>query len=197
MKTISVPDEVYDFLKSCKEELNTQDNRCTANPIFGFMIETRHTALTPDDYSFMSDDFELEITNTEKEGWAQTLSKYIVELYGFDIPALKKTFPLDAFEEGVEVSYEYFAEKLGEELELLAEYEDIFDGVPIQVIPYKRSEEMYQESVSFFESDIEAHAKLNGHNMPKNKSYVFYNNRTPKMNKLREILKDEIVFNEE
>ena len=36
MKTITMSDEVYEFLKSCQEELKTQDNRGTANPIFGF-----------------------------------------------------------------------------------------------------------------------------------------------------------------
>jgi len=39
MKTITVTDEVYDFLKSCQEELLTQNNRHTAIPIFGFQVD--------------------------------------------------------------------------------------------------------------------------------------------------------------
>jgi hypothetical protein len=41
MKTIQITDEEYDFLVKLKHELNTQDNRITANPIFLVQEETK------------------------------------------------------------------------------------------------------------------------------------------------------------
>lgn len=44
MPTIEVTDEEYKFLKELSKELNTQDNRCTADPL-GFLI--RYTDFEP------------------------------------------------------------------------------------------------------------------------------------------------------
>ncbi len=61
---------------------------------------------------------------------------------------------------------------------------------------YEKQYRMYEESVSFFESDLQAHINMNKHNMTPFYTYVFYNNRTPKMAELRKILMKEILFNE-
>lgn len=59
---------------------------------------------------------------------------------------------------------------------------------------YEEKVEMYRESVSLFESDLQAHLDLNKHNMEDYFTYVFYNDRTPKMTKLREVLMNQIKF---
>lgn len=49
MKTISVTDEEYEFLKSLSHELNTQDNRLTANPYY-YTVKTVRKMAAPEGY---------------------------------------------------------------------------------------------------------------------------------------------------
>ena len=53
---------------------------------------------------------------------------------------------------------------------------------------------MYENSVSLFESDMQAHLDMNKHNMKENITYVFSNQRTPKMLQLRDILINGLIF---
>src|SRR5574343_133186 len=47
MKTITITDEMYDFLMELSKEINTQDNRATAKPYF-FQIQTREEVAAPE-----------------------------------------------------------------------------------------------------------------------------------------------------
>lgn len=48
-KTITVTDEMYDFLMQLSKEINTQDNRSTKMPYF-FQIEDEEEILQPDGF---------------------------------------------------------------------------------------------------------------------------------------------------
>jgi predicted CopG family antitoxin len=63
MKTIEVTDEQYEFLKEAKHLLNTQDNRCTRDPIYCIMEKKRIYGLSEDyssDYVWARDDIEFK-----------------------------------------------------------------------------------------------------------------------------------------
>lgn len=217
MKTIQVEDEVYNFLKSCQEELNTQDVRGTANPIYGFIYEKEYRSDEGDELQFINEDWHFRITNTEEEDWEKILSKYILEHYDYDVDTINSIF------KSVRIGYD-FSESLDNFNELLNLDEDdsdfciVFESVfssiledikefyfpdikktveafKINAVYYQKMPVMYQESVSLFESDMQAHLNLNKHNMPESaRTYVYWNNRTPKMTKLRDVLKDKIKF---
>jgi hypothetical protein len=84
MKTIQVDDEVYDFLKSCQEELNTQNVRGTANPIYGFIYEKEYSSDEGDELQFLDEDWIDCISNTEDKDCIEILSKYILEKYDYN-----------------------------------------------------------------------------------------------------------------
>jgi hypothetical protein len=66
MKTIEVSDEMYDFLMELSKELNTQKDRCTANPRF-YQIMTKEKIAVPEGCGkdcYYYDGSEIE---TEKE----------------------------------------------------------------------------------------------------------------------------------
>jgi hypothetical protein len=47
-KTIEISESDYNFLRECKQLLCNQNNRCTANPIFGFVYSDRIYGMTSD-----------------------------------------------------------------------------------------------------------------------------------------------------
>ncbi len=204
MKTIQVSDEVYEFLKSCQEELNTQDNRCTNNPIFGFMVEQKHASYDPQEFVFVND--HGEITDTERGKWEEELAEYVITMY--DDRSIKEIREIlcDLFTDVAFPVYHQYSNDDDFEKALkhdLAQYlknldywdmDDFCDTLNIKKYGYQKDEEMYQESVSLFESDMQAHLDMNRHNMKDYKTYVFYNHRTPKMTKLREVLRNQIKF---
>jgi hypothetical protein len=64
MKTIQISDETYAFLKDLAEKLNTQDNRCTANPRY-YAIREKDTVCGmgdgyTDDYVYVRGDWECD-----------------------------------------------------------------------------------------------------------------------------------------
>lgn len=204
MKTIQVSDEVYEFLQSCQDELNTQDNRCTANPIFGFKEKIKCASYDPQEYEFVNEDHTNSITNTEIENWEEDLAEYILNDYDNIHDA--REFLSDTFPDVAWVVYQLYTDDEEFEIELKKyltqyirnleyyEYKNFAEECNIKVYGYEKKDRMYEESVSFFESDLQAHLNLNKHNMRENFTYVYYNNRTPKMTRLREILMKEIVF---
>lgn len=167
MKTISLSDEGYEFLKSCKQELLTQDNRSTSNPIFAFMKETEYptTEEYSDDYIFFSD--------------------YLLESCS---PGGIREFIMESFDfENSDYTEENIKKMSLEDLEEFVLNE--FDG-HFRKIYRLKTNELYRSSFSLFESDIEAHVNLNKHNMKDVdlRGYAVSNQRTPKMEKLRKIL---------
>jgi len=204
MKTIQVTDEVYEFLKSCQEELNTQYNRMTANPIFGFQIKEERASHDPEEYVFITDDGTSRITNTERENWEEELAAYIMSQYDDSVDN-QFNFLMCTFTDTAWPIKEHFADDEIYEDELkkdLAqyiknlkyyEYEDFCSNLEsIKVVGYGKEWVTYSESFSFFESDIQAHIDSNKHNMKEYRSYVYHNHRTPKMTQLVDILKKGI-----
>jgi hypothetical protein len=209
MKTIQVSDEVYEFLKSCQEELNKQDNRCTNNPIFGFMIKQKHASYDPQEFDFVNEDHTERITDTERENWEEELAEYVIAMY--DDRSMEEireilsglftdvAFPVyhqysndEEFEKALKHDLAQYLKNLD-----YWDMDDFCDTINIKKYGYQKDEEMYQESVSLFESDMQAHLDTNKHNMKDYKTYVFYIHRTPKMEKLREVLMKELKFKED
>jgi len=209
MKTIQVSDEVYDFLKSCQEELNTQDNRSTSNPIFGFEVEKEGASYDPQEYVFINKDHTDRITNTEEEDWEQELATYIIDSYDNPEELTKDLYDIEEDchwtlyreidDENID-SKEAWAVTIKNEITDYIkgldyyEYESFFEEFNIRVYGYEKIWVPYYKSFSIFESDMQSHIDLNKHNMDKYRTYVFSTFRTPKMNKLKDIIKDEIVF---
>lgn len=209
MKTIEVSDEVFEFLKSCQDELITQDNRCTANPIYGFMSkEKNYHNSEGDNFVVLDRDSEM-ICDSSNEDYLVTLGKYVSDnLYenrekanpfldflesnlDKDIADIQEYIENEDFDNVEKEIVSCFTDSLDNwELEDLAE--SVFDW---EIVWYSFEDKVYRESFSIFESDAENHLKSNRHNMPKDVwSYAFSNYRTPKMNKLKDILKSEIKF---
>jgi hypothetical protein len=205
MKTITVTDEVYEFLKSCQEELNTQNNRHTAMPIFGFIFDKEVASHDPQEYVFINDDHTDTITKTEHEDWQKDLAEYIMNRFD-EINDIRQ-FLSDTFTDIAWPVYhqytddEQFEEAIKNDLIQYIknleyyDYSNFADEVNINVYGYETIPVMYEESVSLFESDMEAHLNMNKHNMPEVvRTYVYSNYRTPKMEQLRNVLMKEIKF---
>ena len=207
MKTIAVSDEVYEFLKACQEELNTQDNRSTNNPIFGFVIKQKHASYDPQEFVFVND--HDEITNTERENCEEELAEYVIAMYDDrNMREIREILSELLTDVAFPVYHQYsndeeFEKALKHDLTQYIknldywDMDDFCDTINIKKYGYQKDEEMYQESVSLFESDMQAHLAMNKHNMKDYKTYVFYNHRTPKMEKLREVLMKELKFKED
>lgn len=205
MKTIQVTDEVYKFLKSCQDELNTQDNRITANPIFGFKEKFKTASYDPQEFEFVSEDHDYRIADTAQEGWESDIAEYIFNQYDsiHDVreflndtfmdtawPVYQQYSDDDVFEEELKKDFIQYIKNLQ-----YYEYENFAEECNIKVYGYEKQYRMYEYSVSLFESDMQAHINMNKHNMGEYYTYVYSNQRTPKMTKLREILMKEIKFN--
>lgn len=204
MKTIQVSDETYEFLKLCQEELNTQNNRGTANPIFGFQVAEKVASYDPHEYEFVSDDHTSVITTTERENWQEELAEYILAQYDESVDDqfnfLNETFTEVAWPVKEHFTDdEIYAEELKKDLATYIknlnyyEYENFCDEVvDIKVYGYVKEWKVYDNSFSFFESDTQAHLDMNKHNMREYQTYVYSTFRTPKMGKLLFILRDEM-----
>lgn len=206
MKIIKVSDEVYEFLKSCQYELTHQDNRITANPIFGFKEAIQVASYDPQEYNFVSEDHTNSIAKTEHVNWEEDLAEYIMHQY--DTVHDVREFLSETFTDTVWSVYQQYTNDDDFETALKNdltqyirnlenyEYENFAEEVGVAVYGYEKTYRMYEESVSFFESDLQAHLSLNKHNMKENFTYVFCNTRTPKMTQLREILIKGLTFEE-
>lgn len=201
MKTIQVTDEVYEFLKNCKEELNTQDNRCTRNPLYTIWHHIIEYGIA-DDFSegevYIWDDDEFQnledlfnfMDNNDYEDLIIKVYNYynpqvLVEVYNEDTGIKEKV-------------KEWFCDRNNsfEIIDLMSELtSNTFYSVGIR----KKQEQVVNGACfSFFEKDAFDHIKMNGHNI-KGKTYTYADSlyRTPRMEKLLSILKTELLFADE
>ena len=207
MKTIQVSDEVYAFLKSCQEELKNQDNRITANPMFGFKEVVKTASYDPQEYVFVNEDHTESITNTEQETWCADLANYIISRFDESQDLFEILFDhCNLLSEDTDISEDNTEE---DNMEILKKeiviylnncswslIELLVNEFDISMFGYEKQYRMYEHSISFFESDMQAHLDLNKHNMNEHITFVFSNQRTPKMLQLQDILMNAIKFEE-
>lgn len=195
MKTITVTDEQYDLLCKCQNLLNNQDNRCTANPIFGFIY--KEELPTHPDYvdKYVWVDFGGDGEHHDFED-DEILIDYMMTYYEDELNDL---WSKAAFDSLVRKGHKSIKDYL---IWVIKDSKITTNGnlssylgskwCEIRRLPMRLVEQVYRECFSFFESDIYSHYNMNAHNMPDNiqhqHGYAFSNYRTPLMNKLRELL---------
>lgn len=191
MKEIKISEQDYEFLKKCKELLNTQDNRCTANPIYAFQCKKRIYGISryhTDEYVW----YELggdvyDVWETDEELYEYLMDEFYDELVKNWYVYCDKFDNEDKKEDDVEFSNwvkECIEKNYIDDLGL--------DTFQVGKLYWRYEYHPYNNSFSFFEADSDYHWKNNSHNMDnrdmEHHSYVYSNFRTPMMNQLRKLL---------
>jgi hypothetical protein len=193
MKTIEVTDEQYEALKEMQNELNTQDNRHTRDPMY--VIMDTHKVPTSSDYSddyewFNSNDSET-IGNDEElfEFLCENHESKLLEVYNgiYDRDVLFKVVT-----EITDSNKEEIKEWLLDEIKYENDLDFLLDLDYISKV-YLLDEEsiMYSQGfpVSFFEKDLKEHLKSNSyHYSAKATTYACSLWRSSRMERLRDIL---------
>ena len=211
MKTITMSDEVYEFLKSCQEELKTQDNRSAANPIFGFReIMECSTAdgyadegivfvhegdvICKNDYSIKDMSYITSLVDYIIDYIMPEKILKFIKIHGVNLEDAISNINENNFEENIEKIKKYLIVIIEEGKDSLS---FILEDIDIDVVPFQKIHKMYESSISLFESDMKAHLDSNKHNMNDGTyTYVYSNWRTPKITKLRDILLNDLNFEE-
>jgi len=168
MKTITITDEQYNALQEMQNLLNTQDNRCTANPIFVMMeIEKVPTA---EDYQDGQEWYDAD--NCESYATIESVYESISEHLEY------LNNPIKSFDE--------FKQALNDNFN---DFDEAF-GLNIYKVYYKNIETINHNVFSFFEQDVKDHENINGHNLRNKKHFDYACSlwRTPRMENLRNIL---------
>ena len=202
MKTIEVSDEAYEFLKECQNEIKTQDNRATRNPIYTVWQKKREWGIDPDfsegaefiwdDMTFTREDI---IPYLYENGYQEELANILKEIEAMDIDCPDSSKEI-LTEEDVKKIEDYFKDMMNSEYELaslLSEYVNSY----IHSVGYRVEDHQVVNGTcfSFFEKDAYDHIKTNGHNISGEKhTYADSLYRAPRMEKLLEILKSEMYF---
>jgi hypothetical protein len=195
MKTIQVSDENYEFLKECINELNTQDTKCTRNPIYTVWHEVREYGIDENftsDFVYVWEDEEYEtleelFTYLDENGYEDDL----VQMYNDN----NEREILNYDEYTKETIKSWFCETLTSyevetSMELLSDYNFSIVGVR-----NKDEQVVNGACFSFFEKDAKDHIEMNGHNI-KGKKYTYADSlfRSPRMEKLMNLLKSELIL---
>ncbi len=186
MKTIQVTDEVYDFLKECQQELNTQDNRSTADVMY--CIEEVKRIPTSSDYSDEFEWIDRENDCCKLGDSDEKLFDSIKENYENLYYEIKKRFKEEGDKENIK---EWFVNEISYSDDL-----GIFKNFGIErVYTLEENYIKYDAPHSFFEKDAIEHLEANKHHYSdKARTYGICNWRSYRMNKLREILMKDIKF---
>jgi hypothetical protein len=185
MVKILLTNEEYELLKELKEELKKQDNRITYMPIYGIMKKIKVWGVDRE-YSDGSE-FLIDDTTYDEEG----LLEYMVDNYCDELidQASADEFKFEATDH-YERAEEYYKSLKSYEIDDILE--DLTDGYRVY---YRFENDIHNNSFSFFEKDAYDHLRLNGHNISgKKHTYAFSNQRTPRMEKLRNFLKNINCF---
>jgi hypothetical protein len=188
MKTITVSDEQYSFLRECVSLLKTQDNRCTRNPIY--TIYSTKTIYGIDSQYSSEEVFIWEDTSYTKEelleffidnGYRDDLLKWYAEFIGKNDISL-------IFEDSISEIRKAFIETESYELEeFLNKYDIIITNT------FEEDQQVVGGTCySFFEQDAFDHIKMNKHNIAGKNVHTYADSlyRTPRMEKLLELLKN-------
>lgn len=200
MPKIDISNEEYEFLKELRQELKTQDNRITANPIYGVMYKKRVWGMDADycdgdNFAWIWDTEEysteevLVILEEEYEYYGNKIvewgERHCPEVVGPHEDENDKVLALITFlREGNSLIYtvEDFIE-------------DIIGKFDITKAYYVEEVTPHTNSFSLFEKDAYDHLAMNKHNISgKAWTYAYSNFRTPRMEKLRKFLLDLNCF---
>ncbi len=191
MKTIEVSDEVYEFLKDCKNELKTQDNRCTRNPIYTIWHKIKEYGISDgyaSEHIYVWDDSEYESLEEVFDFLVENeYDSYLLQAYSENNVEEKPVIEID--EHTIPILKEWFCDELNnyEVMEFMEELTgNNFSEIGIR---WKSEQATNGGCFSFFEKDAEDHIKLNGHNI-RGEKYTYADSlyRTPRMEKLMEVL---------
>lgn len=132
--------EIPEFLTEMSKQLNTQSNRCTADPVW--QVRCKRTRVTSSDYSDIFEivdrdgDYSLVATNKDDEEVNQQIINYL-ECDSNDLPVMFEKWvdqqeELNSGDEKIEYFLEHFDcqsdELEGFDLLWVEEYEDIVKG---------------------------------------------------------------------
>lgn len=194
MKTIQVSDEQYEALIEMQDELKTQDNRNTRDPIY--IIMDKETFPTSYDYS--DDYIWFNSYDSETIGDDEDLFEYLVDncseelIKSFNDYQDENNFLRDIEnEESKKELKEWFLN----ELTYSEDISDITDLTVehhiIKIYQFENESIQYKQGmpISFFEKDMIEHLSSNDyHYTNKAKTYACSLWRSRRMEKLREIL---------
>lgn len=182
MKTITISDDVYDFLVETGKNILEQDNRCTREPIL-FVIESKCEEMRPEGYAEKQKIVDEEGNEESVEDIIQYILNDLEEVKN------KELFFVNQLD----------AERLLREAKTL---EDLFEIIDIDdyirffgdhwtLVHY---DEMFRPKTSeggFFltEKAADAHLKINGHHYREPRTYVEYANRNPEIAGIVDFLK--------
>lgn len=182
MKTITISDDVYDFLVETGKNILEQDNRCTREPIL-FVIESKYEEMRPDGYAE-------KCKIVDEEGGELSVE----EITGAIIGNLSDVI-------GKKINYTE-PEITEQALREAADLDDIFNIVDMddyirlfrdhwRLVHY---DEMFRPKTSeggFFltEKAADVHLKINGHHYREPRTYVEYANRNPEIAGIVDFLK--------
>jgi len=176
MKTINVTDKDYEVLKELLDELKTQDNDSTANPMWS--ISSKHNDIitiedSAEDYMIFSNDGCDNIR----------LSSLCEEL--------KKNEYDDEYVQYIG-DYDYFLDEIKndfEERDLLNYLHENENDLGITIIPVK-SDNKLETNCGLFKSEVKRHIELNSYHYGENPhTYCFSSWRMPKTEELLNILR--------
>lgn len=182
MKTISVSDEMYDFLVQTGREILTQDHRCTAKPIV-FLVYTKHEEMRPEGYA------EKEKI-IDEEGNEQSIED-IIECILDDLKEVKEKNILFV-DDGESESMLKEVKHLGDLLEII----DIDDYIKFfrdhWTYVHFDEEHRYGGEGAFFltQKACETHIAGNKHNYREPIAYVEHAFRNPEIKQLCNFLTD-------
>jgi len=194
MKTIQVSDENYEFLKDCVKELNTQDTRSTRNPIYTVWHEIKEYGIEENftsDFVYIWDDEEYE--TIEDLFNAIDFNGYEKELiHAYNVNNDKLIVEYDDYTKQVLKDWLCNTLTSYEVKEMMESLAGNFSTVGV-----RNTEEQVVNGAcfSFFEKDAKDHIELNGHNI-RGKTYTYVDSlyRSPRMEKLMNLLKSELVL---
>lgn len=181
MKTIEISEEDYNFLKECKELLNTQNNRATRNPIY--TIQDVEKIPTSSDYADGSFWIDVE-ADYYQIGSDEELFEYL-----WDYDGNYKEKIIEYLSEEGDEEKEDFKKLFLKEIQ----YDDDLAGFGIECISnyYYLEKWFIKEGAvfSFFEKDAFDHLESNHyHYTEKARTYGCSLWRSPKMERLRKFL---------
>ena len=181
---IKLTNEQIKFLQELQNELKTQNNRATRNPIYAIMETRRFTTeegFNEDGWSWIDD--------AEEVGNDDALFEHLIE-YNRDhlLIALAKVTKLLYADIDIMADEEVkglFIKNIGEVLD----YGITSGGWNIYKWHYQKINQISENACfSFFEKDSFDHIDMNKHNLTNPESYACSMFRTPRMEKLRELL---------
>lgn len=190
MRTITLTEEQYSFLKECNLLLKTQDTRCTRNPIYTIHATKRIYGIDSE-YSYNKVYIWDGDAYTKEELWNFFVSNGyeddLLAWYNNNSGIYNSSETFEDCKEGIKNVF-MDEDNLWDLEEFLSEKFDI------QITYYFDEDQQITNGTcfSFFEQDAFDHIKMNKHNISGEKVHTYADSlyRAPKMEKLLELLKE-------